>query len=82
MTEQEKAKNKLKWNGASIARLKTTLRNDEHARLAREEGIHLPKFEDVKNIKPLSTKMQQWMPHQWRIYKQRKGQVHELPDST
>jgi hypothetical protein len=62
MTKEEKAKHKKKWEGASIARLKTVLRNDEHQRLGEEEGQHLPKYKDVKNIKPLSQKMQEWMP--------------------
>jgi hypothetical protein len=77
MTKEEKEKHKKKWDGASISRLKTLLRNDEHRRLGQEEGQHLPKYEDVKNIKPLSQKMQEWMPIQWQIYKKRKGQVQE-----
>jgi hypothetical protein len=84
MTKEEKKKHEKKWDGASIARLKTAsrlikiisirsmlfstislqrrcfsyqgthvLRNDEHRRLGEEEGQHLPKYDDVKNVKPL-----------------------------
>lgn len=82
MTKEEKKKHEKKWDGASIARLKTVLRNDEHRRLGEEEGQHLPKYDDVKNVKPLSLKLQEWMPIQWQIYKKRKGQVQEqAPDA-
>jgi hypothetical protein len=82
MTKEEKAKHKKKWDGASIARLKSVLRAHEHGRLtdiANEEKYQPPKLDEVKNIKPLSQKMQQWLPIQWQIYKKRKGQVQEQP---
>jgi hypothetical protein len=40
------------------------LRAHEHGRLtdiANEEKYQLPKLDEVKNIKPLSQKMQQWL---------------------
>jgi hypothetical protein len=58
------------------------LRAHEHGRLtdiANEEKYQPPKLDEVKNIKPLSQKMQQWLPIQWQIYKKRKGQVQEQP---
>jgi hypothetical protein len=82
MTKEEKAKHKKKWDGASIARLKSVLRAHEHGRLtdiANEEKYQPPKLDEIKNIKPLSQKMQQWLPIQWQIYKKRKGQVQEQP---
>ena len=45
--KQEKEKHELKWNGRSI-RLKNALCNDEQ-------------FENVKDIRPLTVKMQHWM---------------------
>ena len=75
MNKKEKKNHTLKWNGAAIAQLKTVLRNDKHARLDRDEGIHLAKIEDVKNIKPMSQEMQQWMQAQClRVCKQHKAQ--------
>jgi hypothetical protein len=47
--------------------------------MANEEKYQPPKLDEVKNIKPLSQKMQQWLPIQWQIYKKRKGQVQEQP---
>eukprot|EP00956_Cyclotella_meneghiniana_P005186 scaffold6470_cov52-Cyclotella_meneghiniana.AAC.1 len=77
MNKKEKAKHNIGWEGCSIKQMTAALKVHEHARLAREEGQHLKDFKEVKNIKPLSQKLQQWMPKQWAIYKRKKGQVHE-----
>jgi hypothetical protein len=79
MTKEEKAKHNKKWEGATIARLKNVLKQDEFKRLGQEPGggQQPSKWEEIQNIKPLSQKMQQWMPIQWEIYKERKGQVPE-----
>ena len=77
MNKKEKERHKKKWEGCSIKQMTAALKVHEHARLAREEGQHLKDFKEVKNIKPLSQKLQQWMPKQWAIYKRKKGQVHE-----
>jgi hypothetical protein len=77
MNKKELGKHKLGWAGCTIRTMQNELREHEHGRLAREEGQHLKDFKEVKNIKPLSQKIQEWMPKQWEIYKRRKGQVHE-----
>jgi hypothetical protein len=41
----------------------------------KEEDKTFAKESDVKYIKPFSTKMKEWMPRQWQIYKERKGIV-------
>ena len=77
MTKKEKQRHNKKWEGCAIKAMTNALKIHEHSRLGREEGQHLKDFSEVKNIKPLSQKMQQWMPKQWEIYKRKKGQVHE-----
>ena len=49
------------------------LRDDERARLQKDEEKVFAKVTDIKNIKPFSEKMKQWMPRQWQIYKEKKG---------
>ena len=33
------------------------------------------KIDSIRNIKPLSDEMKQWMPKQWQIYKRKKGLI-------
>lgn len=69
-----------RWDKQSIAWLKKALKIEEHKRLsdeAREANVHPPKLNEVKNCKPLSDKLKEWLPKQWAIYKEKKGQVHE-----
>lgn len=80
MTKKELAKHKKQWEGCSIKQMTIELKKHEHARLGADEGIHLKDYNEVKNIKPLSQKLQQWMPKQWEIYKRKKGQVHDNAD--
>ena len=77
MTKKELAKHKKQWEGCSIKQMTIELKKHEHARLGADEGIHLKDYNEVKNLKPLSQKLQQWMPKQWEIYKRKKGQVHD-----
>jgi hypothetical protein len=39
---------------------------------ARKANIQGPKLSDVREIEPLSDEMKEWMPIQWRIYKDRR----------
>jgi hypothetical protein len=38
----------------------------------------LPKLKDI--TEPLLEELKQWPPKQWEIYKERKGQVHDVPE--
>jgi hypothetical protein len=49
------------------------LRDHERARLQKEEDQVFAKVTAMKNIKPLSNKLREWMPKQWEIYKIKKG---------
>jgi hypothetical protein len=69
-----------KWDNQTIAVIKKALKVAEYNRLceeARKANIQGPKLGDVKEIEPLSDEMKEWMPIQWRIYKERNGQVEE-----
>eukprot|EP00956_Cyclotella_meneghiniana_P016988 scaffold27384_cov36-Cyclotella_meneghiniana.AAC.11 len=61
------------WKDMNEAELRHILRDDERARLQKEEEKVFAKVEEIKSIKPLSSKMKEWMPRQWQIYKQKKG---------
>jgi hypothetical protein len=81
MTKKELANHKLGWNGMAIDDLKKALRSDEHLKLCKTEDPP-PKYEEVKNIRPLSQKLKEWMPIQWQIFKRRKGLVEEQPSNA
>jgi hypothetical protein len=63
------------WKDFNMLELRHLLRTHERARLLKEEDKTFAKESDVKYIKPFSTKMKEWMPRQWQIYKERKGIV-------
>lgn len=63
------------WKDFNMLELRHLLRTHERARLLKEEDKVFAKESDVKYIKPFSTKMKEWMPRQWQIYKERKGIV-------
>ena len=73
MTKEEREKYKLKWKGLNETELRHELRDHERARLEKEEDQVFAKASDVKNVKPLSSKLREWMPKQWEIYKKKKG---------
>jgi hypothetical protein len=60
---------------------KKALRADEHLKLCKTEDPP-PKYEEVKNFRPLSQKLKEWMPIQWQIFKKRKGLVEEQPSNA
>ena len=61
------------WDDLNETELRHLIRRHEKARLITEEGKAITKEEDVKCIKPLSAKMQQWFVRQGEIYKEKKG---------
>ena len=61
------------WSDMNEGELRHILRDDERARLQKDEEKVFAKVQDIKNIKPFSEKMKQWMPRQWQIYKEKKG---------
>jgi hypothetical protein len=80
-----KRHNTGRWDKQSIAWLKKALKLAEYNRLCKEAektNTHPPKLDDIRNIKPLSEKLKEWMPKQWAIYKERKGQVPTTTDSN
>lgn len=81
MTKEEKDRYALKWKGMNEAELRHELRDHERARLQKEEDQVFAKVTDVKNVKPLSSKLREWMPKQWEIYKKRKGLEMEQPQT-
>jgi hypothetical protein len=52
----------------------------EQARLLTEEDKTV-KIDSIKNIKPLSDELKQWMPKQWQIYKHKKGLIMDEEDA-
>eukprot|EP00956_Cyclotella_meneghiniana_P022850 scaffold43611_cov30-Cyclotella_meneghiniana.AAC.1 len=61
------------WSDMNEGELRHVVRDDERARLQKEEEKVFAKVQDIKSIKPFSEKMKQWMPRQWQIYKEKKG---------
>jgi hypothetical protein len=80
MTATQREKYNKKWDGLNEMELRHILRDDERARLLKEEEKSFAKVSDVKYMKPLSKKMQEWKKEQWKIYKKKKGIVAEDND--
>jgi hypothetical protein len=82
MTATQREKYNKKWEGLNEMELRHILRDDERARLLKEEEKSFAKVRDVKYMKPLSKKMQEWKKEQWKIYKKKKGIVAEDNDDA
>ena len=54
--------------------LKSLVKKHKQTRLLMEEDKTV-KIDSIRNIKPLSDEMKQWMPKQWQIYKRKKGLI-------
>jgi hypothetical protein len=81
MTKAEKTKYNKGFDGLSITDLKKLLKQHKQQRLAVEEEKTV-KADSIRNIKPLSAEMKQWMPQQWIIYKRKKGLLMDDEESA
>ena len=81
MSKKEKKKYDKGFAGLSMTDLKSLVKKHEQARLLTEEDKTV-KLDSIKNIKPLSDELKEWMPKQWQIYKRKKGLVMDDEDEA